>query len=216
MKGMNHLNVTKKQSQKKVPYTTIENGSKKICFMLSGTGYTYDKPLLYYSTMLLLEKEFDIVHINYSYEKDLFDRELEFVIELLEDDVDSVIRAVLEESTYEEVMFLGKSLGSIPLISKYIQEECYSTYKTILLTPLLKFDQFFEGVMNSSNTMLLIIGNRDPHFIDEKIELLQKRRNIDLLEIANANHSLEMEPTNTLHSLEAMLSITEKIRNFIN
>jgi hypothetical protein len=213
---MTRLNVTIKQSQKNVPYTMMENGSKKICFMLSGTGYTYDKPLLYYATMLLLENEFDLVHINYSYEKELFDKGLEVVIERLEDDVDSVFREVLEESTYEEIMFLGKSLGSIPLISKYIQEERYSTCKTILLTPLLKFDLFFDGVMNSSNDMLVVIGNKDSHFIDEKIEKLQQSEHIDLLEIANANHSLEIEPTNTMDSLKAMFGIIEKIRSFIN
>ena len=112
-------------------------------------------------------------------------------------------------------MFLGKSLGTIPLISKYIQEESFSTCKTILLTPLLKFDQFFEGVMNSSNNMLVVIGNKDIHFINDKIVKLQEREHIDLLEIANANHSLEMEPTNTDDSLKAMFEIMEKIRNFI-
>ena len=212
---MSRLNLIKKQSKKNVPYTIIENGSKKLCFMLSGTGYTYDKPLLYYSTMLLLENEFDIVHIHYSYEKDVFDRELEYIIDLMENDVDSVVKEVLEESSYEEVMFLGKSLGTIPLISKYIKEARYSKCKTILLTPLLKYDLFFEGVMNSSNTMLVVIGNKDIHFIDEKIVKLQERENINLLEIANANHSLEMEPTNTEHSLEVMFEIMGRIRNFI-
>ena len=213
---MSRLNLIKKQSKKNVPYTIIENGSKKLCFMLSGTGYTYDKPLLYYATMLLLENEFNIVHINYSYEKDLFDKEIEFVIGRLKDDVDSVVKEILEASNYEQVMFIGKSLGTIPLISKYIQEESFLTCKTILLTPLLKFDLFFDGVMKSSNDMLVVIGNKDRHYIDEKIVMLQERENIDLLEIANANHSLEIEPTNTVDSLKAMSEILEKISNFIN
>ena len=46
--------------------------------------------------------------------------------------------------------------------------------------------------------------------------MLQERENIDLLEIANANHSLEIEPTNTVASLKAMSEILEKISNFIN
>ena len=130
--------------------------------------------------------------------------------------VDSVVKEVLEASNYEQVMFIGKSLGTIPLISKYIQEESYSTCKTILLTPLLKFDLFFDGVMKSSNDILVVIGDKDSHYIDEKIVKLQQRENIDVLEIANANHSLEIEPTNTVASLKAMSEILEKISNFIN
>lgn len=209
------MNVGKKESQKNVNYTYIENGSKTICFMLSGTGYTYDKPLLYYATMLMIEKQFDIVQIHYSYGKELFDNELQYVAELIEADVDSVVTEVLKGANYEQIVFLGKSLGTIPLISKYIHDESYSKCKTILLTPLLKFDLFSDGVMNSSNEMLIVIGNEDSHYITEKIVKLQERANIDMLEIANANHSLEVEPTNTFRSLKEMSEVMEVIRTFI-
>ncbi|MBI0579999.1 hypothetical protein IEC97_21810 [Neobacillus cucumis] len=56
---------TKFINEKQVHYTYIENGSPVICFMFSGAGYTYDKPLLYYSTMTMLENKYDVVHIHY-------------------------------------------------------------------------------------------------------------------------------------------------------
>ncbi|OIK15099.1 hypothetical protein BIV60_10205 [Bacillus sp. MUM 116] len=34
-------------NEKEVQYTHIENGSKAVCFMFSGSGYTYDKPLMH-------------------------------------------------------------------------------------------------------------------------------------------------------------------------
>jgi hypothetical protein len=59
-------------NDKEVQYTHIENGSKVVCFMFSGAGYKYDKPLFYYSTMTMLLNQYDVVHIHYSYGQDLF------------------------------------------------------------------------------------------------------------------------------------------------
>ena len=57
-------------------YPTIFDGtSDKVCFMLSGTGYTYDKPILYYSTALLLELGYDVVQINYTFEQQQFEQD---------------------------------------------------------------------------------------------------------------------------------------------
>lgn len=56
-------------NDKVIRYTHIEMGFKKICFMFSGSGYNYDKPLFYYSTMLMLQNKIDIVHIHYSYDE---------------------------------------------------------------------------------------------------------------------------------------------------
>ncbi|CDQ20880.1 hypothetical protein BN982_03235 [Halobacillus karajensis] len=54
---------------KKHKYTHIQNNSNKVCFMFSGAGYTYDKPLFYYSTMKFIEDKVDIVHVHYNYSK---------------------------------------------------------------------------------------------------------------------------------------------------
>lgn len=43
--------------------------------MFSGTGYTYDKPLMYYSTTFMLELGYDVVQICYSFEQQQFEQE---------------------------------------------------------------------------------------------------------------------------------------------
>ena len=43
--------------------------------MFSGPGYNYDKPLFYYTTMLMLENKIDVVHIHYSYDGQLMENQ---------------------------------------------------------------------------------------------------------------------------------------------
>lgn len=42
---------------KEIEYTHIQTSSKSICFMFSGTGYTYDKPLASFSKVIETLKE---------------------------------------------------------------------------------------------------------------------------------------------------------------
>ncbi|WP_240186178.1 hypothetical protein [Lysinibacillus fusiformis] len=44
-----------------IPYDFFDHNSNSICFMLSGTGYSYEKPVLYYSRLLLLELGYDVI-----------------------------------------------------------------------------------------------------------------------------------------------------------
>ncbi len=50
---------TKKTGDKEIRYTHIQNESETICFMFSGAGYSYDRPLFYYATMAMLEEKDD-------------------------------------------------------------------------------------------------------------------------------------------------------------
>lgn len=86
------MNVEKKKlcspdGYRQLEYTHIQTGSPFVCFMLAGSSYTYDKPLFYYSTMLMLELNIDVVHIHYSYEKDILRKGMEYVTELMNADL---------------------------------------------------------------------------------------------------------------------------------
>ena len=72
---------------KVIPYTHIEKGSNKICFMFSGSGYNYDKPLFYYATMLMLEHKIDVVHIHYSYDEQVMNKSMEEITKVMMDDI---------------------------------------------------------------------------------------------------------------------------------
>lgn len=65
--------------------------------MFSGAEYTYDKPLLYYSTMIMLENQFDVVHIHYSYDQDFLKQPLAEITNRIYADSNSVITNVLKK-----------------------------------------------------------------------------------------------------------------------
>lgn len=201
--------------EKDVTYIHIESGGPAVCFMFSGAGYTYDKPLFYYSTMTLLQNQFDVVHIHYSYEQDITKQQLVDITKVMVGDCSPVIAKVSQKKEYQETMFLGKSLGTIPLINGFMKDERHIDSKMILLTPLLKFDPVFEGVMSSNHPIHLVIGEKDPHYIPEKIQRIKTKTNISMNQSPDANHSLDIEPFHTSRSIKVLESVMNGLTEFI-
>jgi hypothetical protein len=184
--------------------------------MFSGTGYTYDKPLFYYSTMLMLENRFDVVHIHYSYKQDLLQLPLEPLTEMIVKDVNPIMAEVLRNKEYKEAILLGKSLGTIPIINECMKNDMYANSKMILFTPLLRYDSIFETLLNSNHSTFLVMGKSDPHYIPNKIKALSSKKNIKMKEIANANHSLDIEPFNTSTSIIVLNEVMDSLNKFLN
>ncbi|MGX9133496.1 alpha/beta family hydrolase [Rummeliibacillus sp. JY-2-4R] len=209
------MKVTDKETQKKIRYTYIENDSNTVCFMLSGSNYLYDKPLMYYSKMEMLQNNFDVVQVHYSYEPTIFEKEIDYLSNLIIEDVDSVVEEVLATKKYKEIIFLGKSLGTIPISFKYANNVTSKKTKFVLLTPLLKLEGLYKNIMRSSNDILMVIGTNDGHYETNKIKEIQVKPNLNLIEIDGANHSLDVEPINTTQSLKAMIKVNEALHHFI-
>jgi hypothetical protein len=202
-------------NEKEVQYTHIENGSTVVCFMFSGAGYTYEKPLFYYSTMTMLQHQYDVVHIYYSYGQDLFKLPLDEITDIILNDVSPVISDVLKNNQYVETVFLGKSLGTIPIINGLMKNDMYMNSKMILLTPLLKFDSIFEVLLEINHSSFIVIGEKDSHYILSRIEAIENKPNIKIEIVPNANHSLDIEPFNTLNSITALEEVMKRLDEFL-
>ena len=203
------------QNDKSISFTHIELGSNSICFMFSGSGYNYDKPLFYYSTMAMLESNIDIVHIHYSYDEQTLTKSIEEITKIMMEDIEPVITNVIENSEYSEVIFLGKSLGTIPIALDLMQNEKFVNSKMILLTPLLKFDTIFTSIMNSQHQGLLVIGDKDPHHSSDKCYLLKNKANLKIEVIENANHSLDIRDHETSKSINNLFEIMKKVKTIL-
>ncbi|MEY2196992.1 alpha/beta hydrolase [Neobacillus sp. BF23-41] len=202
-------------NEKEVQYTHIENGSPVVCFMFSGAGYTYEKPLFYYSTMTMLQNQYDVVHINYSYGQDLFKLPIEDITKIIVNDVNPIINEVLKHHQYQETVFLGKSIGTIPIINGLMKSDMYMNSKMILLTPLLKFDSIFEALLSSNHSALIVIGDKDTHYIPRKIQVIENKTYIKIEKVPNANHSLDIEPFNTSSSIAALENVIKRLDEFL-
>ncbi|MGN7193641.1 alpha/beta family hydrolase [Bacillus mycoides] len=208
---------TKKEihiDDKVIRYTHIEKGSNTVCFMFSGSGYNYDKPLFYYATMLMLENKIDVVHIHYSYDGQLMEKPMEEITKVMMDDINPIINEVLRNGQYNDPMFLGKSLGTIPIANDLMKREEYLQSKMILLTPLLTFDSIFDSILHSHHDGLLVIGDKDHQYNASQMEQLDQS-NLKIKIVKNANHSLNVGEFETENSMTAIAKIIEKLEETI-
>ncbi|WP_306007883.1 alpha/beta hydrolase [Bacillus sp. MMSF_3353] len=208
---------TKKEihiDDKVIRYTHIEKGSNTICFMFSGSGYNYDKPLFYYATMLMLENKIDVVHIHYSYDEQVMNKLMEEVTKIVMDDINPVMKEVLKGEQYNHTIFLGKSLGTIPIANDLMKREDFLQSKMILLTPLLTFDSIFESILHSRHEGLLVIGDKDHQYNADQIDRLHKT-NLQIEVVKNANHSVNVGEYETENSIEATAKIIEKLKEVV-
>ncbi|HHL3302829.1 TPA: alpha/beta hydrolase [Bacillus cereus] len=208
---------TKKEihiDDKVIRYTHIEKGSNTVCFMFSGSGYNYDKPLFYYATMLMLENKIDVVHIHYSYDGQLMEKPMEEITKVMMDDINPIMKEVLKDKQYNDTMFLGKSLGTIPIANDLMKREEFTQSKMILLTPLLTFESIFDSILHSNHEGLLVIGDKDHQYNANQIEQLHKT-NLTINVVKNANHSVNVGEYETENSIVAIANIIEKLKEVI-
>ncbi|MED1092453.1 alpha/beta hydrolase [Bacillus paramycoides] len=208
---------TKKEihiDDKVIRYTHIEKGFNTVCFMFSGSGYNYDKPLFYYATMLMLEHKIDVVHIHYSYDEQVMNRPMEEITKVMMDDINPVINEVLKRGQYNDTMFLGKSLGTIPIANDLMKREEFLQSKMILLTPLLTFDTIFDSILHSDHEGLLVIGDKDHQYDADQIDQLYKT-NLKIDVVKNANHSVNVGEFETENSIEAIAKVIEQLKEVV-
>ncbi|PDY47901.1 alpha/beta hydrolase [Bacillus pseudomycoides] len=201
-------------NDKVIRYTHIETGSKTICFMFSGSGYNYDKPLFYYSTMVMLQNKIDIVHIHYSYDERIMKKTIEEITKIMIDDITPVVLDVLKNGQYTNSIFLGKSLGTIPIANDLMKRDEFLKSKMILFTPLINFDSIFDSILNSHHQGLLVIGDKDHYYNVNQIDQLSKS-NVTIDIIQNANHSLNVGEFETTNSILAVSRVMEKLQETV-
>ncbi|OEH93594.1 hypothetical protein [Bacillus solimangrovi] len=194
-------------------YTHITQNNKTICFMFSGSGYTYEKPLLYYSTLNMLQNEVDVIHVHYSYSKNI---SFEEIVNAIGTDVQAVVNNVLANNLYTQRIFLGKSLGTIPIIQKFMNNEAFTQDKTILLTPLLNIHSQYERLKSITSKGMIVIGDKDPYFDEEKILYLKQHTSLSINIIPFANHALEHHSFDVETSIKNLQSTIHLIDSFIH
>lgn len=195
----------------RITYTHIKTGRPRICFMFSGLGYTYEKPLLYYVTMLMIKHGIDVVHIHYTYSKELMTKSTDEIAGVMMQDIDLVLQDVLSHDDYKNIIFAGKSIGTIPLIQRMMKDDAYKDAVMLLLTPLLTRSELFESLLESTHKGLIAIGTRDHYYTEAVHQLKTNKMNIAVIE--NADHSLDVlySPAESLRALETVLNGIEQL-----
>ncbi|WP_425415147.1 alpha/beta family hydrolase [Priestia koreensis] len=211
------VRVTKKEIQLRnrvIPYTHTEVDSKTVCFMFAGAGYKYDSPLFYYAKMMMLRNDIDIVRVDYAYDDQTLRKTNEELTDIMMADIDPVIAEVLKNGSYKETIFVGKSIGTLPMANVLMKREEFASSKMILFTPLLRAKSLFQSLLASSHQGLLVIGDQDHHYSAEKIEQLQ-HLHFKIEVIKNADHSLDVDDYDARQSILFLANVMERLQQMI-
>ena len=198
-----------KEQYNGISYNYFDSTSNKVCFMFSGTGYTYEKPLLYYSTELMLELGYDVVQVCYSFNSKQFEQEPEAISAMVYNAANSIVEYVLSTKSYTEAVYIGKSLGTLPITDFYMQQSSSIPSRYVLLTPLLRLEHVMKNLLKKQ--AFLAIGTADPHYSKESLEQLSSH---ELAIVENADHSLEI----TNHTVESVIicqSLLTKLKTYL-
>ncbi|MGI1805947.1 cyclase [Exiguobacterium sp. TDN 0502] len=172
--------------QTTVSYDHFQMRSKQVCFLISGASYLYDHPYFYYSRMALLARGIDVVCIHYVTEE-LFAMTDAESNTCMTRRVDAVVSEVLATHPYENVQFIAKSLGTIPLAALLAKPNLQQA-RFVFLTPVL--NEVVKQISNSSQAGLLVIGTADKFYDESLLETCRASQlKIDVIE--GANHSLD-------------------------
>ena len=182
---------------------------KKLAVFFPGIGYTIDKPLMHYSRKLAAALGYEIFLLPYkgfppkirgNREKmeESFRIALEQSVEMLAD---------VDLTEYEDILFVGKSIGTIAAAKIAAESPAADRIRLILYTPL---EQTFTFPMAEA---VAFTGTKDPWVGkgEYSIEELCARRQIPCHLIKGGNHSLETDDVDKdIRNLRKIMKKTEE------
>lgn len=185
----------------------IKQDSNTLVVLLPGIGYTLDRPLMDYSKKLALELKYDVLPIEYGFQvaRKEFNKEKDFTI-LLQESVKQFNLAV--NKTYIEIIFIGKSLGTI--IQNFLNHEVKEfRVKNIYLTPVNK--TYEVGMAENS---LVISGTNDPLINKETRINIRKLDGVKFIDIEGGDHSLNIKD-DIIKSIENLKKVIKLEKEYL-
>ena len=178
--------------------------AKKLAVIMPGTGYTNDKPLLYYGAKLAAQKGYEIKQVDYL---ECFkgvrytDAEMDVAALKAFAKTEKVLGEV-DFSQYEDVVFIGKSFGTV-VGAKYAAEHALRA-RQVWYTPVAETFKF------RADDAVAFTGSADPIADTGAMRAIAAERGFDLHVYEGGNHSLETgDVAKDLETLQDVMRVTE-------
>jgi pimeloyl-ACP methyl ester carboxylesterase len=189
--------------------------TEALAVVFPGLHYTCDKPLLYYSTLLLKDRGMDVLQLKPDYTSTAFrsapDQER---ARWKLDDARSGVSTVLAQRDYTRLILIGKSIGTHTM-AFLTDDENMQGAELIWLTPLLRRPELVSAALKSKQPSLYIVGNADPNHDLEALKKIARSASAQTITIDGANHSLEIKE-NTFDSLQVLVDVLQGISAFLD
>ena len=193
-----------------------EGAVDQLAVLLPGLGYTLDMPLFYYAENLLLERGWDVLRVEYAYNtRPEFQNlpKLERHQWLLAD-ATAAWHAGLDRRTYERVVLLGKSLGTLAMGHLLTTADPPPNVGAVWLTPLLAEERLRQQIRQYAGPSLFVIGTADSHFDPVVLEEMQVATIGEAVVVRNADHGMDI-PGDPIASVRAVERVVEALGRFL-
>ncbi|WP_018759016.1 alpha/beta hydrolase [Paenibacillus terrigena] len=192
------------KTEMKQKYYQLHEENSKLVVLFPGKNYSCEKPSLHFAGTSAIQSGFDLLVLEYGYQAARTNLDINDLPRVIEDSHESVRRII---NKYNEVIFISKSIGTI--VAGEVHGKLDIPIRHLFLTPIKDTVHY----INKYNG-LVVYGTKDEVFNTE----LANQINIDkvrrVIEIPNANHSLETN--NVEESIEILGKLVRIYMDFLN
>jgi hypothetical protein len=188
----------------------------RLAVLLPGIAYTLDMPLFYYAQHLLIEQGWDVLRVEYAYSERNAYRSLsdEERARWLFADATAAYRAGIVQRAYQEIMLIGKSLGTLAMGHLLTAERPTLPTRGIWLTPLIGLPVLREQIAEFGGRSLFVIGTADSHYDSEVFKSLCDATHGESVVIDGADHGMDIQG-DPVASVRAMERVVEAMARFV-
>jgi hypothetical protein len=168
-------------------------------------------PLLYYPSRLFTQMGADVlwVETNYSRFPEFDALDAQGQLDWIAADASAALHAAWSQRDYSEILFAGKSLGSLSLAHLALNEPELTRIQAgfIWLTPLTRNPYVQSAVAQARPRSIFILGDADPLYTPAGLARLQNATQGQVLLVPGADHSLEIpgDLSASLHAIQQTL-----------
>jgi hypothetical protein len=177
--------------------------SNQLAVLFPGNAYTLDAPALWYIARAVFQSGCDVLGAEYGFQANRqFGSLTETVVEVAE----ALRQFPLHQ--YEQIVFIGKSLGTI-VQGEVAKQLNLAVRRNVFLTPVQQAIPFIRN----SEYSLVVIGDQDHLFRRPEQQEVESMENVELHILPGANHSLEVE-NDYRKSMDYLIQTVDLVASF--
>lgn len=190
--------------------------NSRLAIFFPGLTYRNTMPVLYYPRQLLLARGYDVLSLNYAYDRipEFMGLSEEDKVAWIGADARAAIEAVFDLGQYERFTLAGKSLGTAAMAAVAPDEPKLASADLIWLTPGFKTHGVLEGMARCPQRSLVVLGTEDPHY-EKSYVAAARARGAEVVLLPGLDHGLE-KPGHVADSVAAMQRIVERMSRWLD
>lgn len=193
-----------------------DQAAHQLAVVLPGMGYTAHMPVLYYPTSLLVNRGADVLRVEYDYYRKPAFGEASGAERgrWLFADATAALEAGLAQRSYEQIILVGKSLGTLAMGHLITTDARLAQALCVWLTPLVRNETLRQQIAQAKPRSLFVIGTADSHYDPACLTEVVEATKGQSVVIKGANHSLEIAGSIS-ESLRALERVVQAVDAFL-